>query len=172
MKKVAAVALLFCIVGSCFASNDEPRQLKCTQLSKLNNSMTPVELFYGVSDCIAQDKYTDGVNMYMLLGSYGWFDTMRVTDKSAHQAVAVLKMYVGQQMAENKKQQWFNAVDSAMIEQNKRALCTQIRSIGAPSYYPDYMINHGLGGQQEPILSGFDAKSTWENTLKSYLKCK
>jgi hypothetical protein len=62
-------------------------------------------------------------------------------------------------------------------------VCTKIKLIGAPDYYPEYMINHGLrafpgqskADSKQPAGNGliidFSAKDAWEKSLDIYLHC-
>lgn len=148
----------------------------CIEIDKLNSSVTPVELTMRVMQCIRDDKYRDGIEMYMLFDVYGKFDIKRVVDRSAHQAIPALKMYISNEVTEAKREKWLKAIDTAMEDKNIDKLCTKIKRIGMPAYYPDYMIAHGIqgfvGGSEQGVYSDFSAKETWKGILEGYLHCK
>jgi len=154
--------------ADCFA-----KDYKCVQTSELKNSMTPVELYLGVSDCIKADKYEDAVMMFLTAGVYGRFDTFRVTDKSAHQAVGVLKMYSSYGLSEKQQAKFSEFAGEMFTGEKHEKICQEVRRIGKPSYYPDYMINHGLNaGSPTPIVPNFDSEKEWGKALSTYLRCK
>jgi hypothetical protein len=68
------------------------------------------------------------------------------------------------------------AADAARHE----VLCDQINKIGPPSYFPSYMVNHGLGVTQSalsneappsPLEPNFNAQAAWALLLTNYLNC-
>ncbi|MDD5400086.1 MAG: hypothetical protein PHQ93_02725 [Sulfurimonas sp.] len=157
-------------------AKDTDTKLGCVGIDKLKSSVTPVDLAVGVMECIKNDKYREGVEMYMLFGAYGQFDTRRVIDTSAHQAIPALKMYISNTVTEAKREKWLQAVDTVVDDKNIGKLCTKIKQIGMPSYYPEYMIAHGLqafnGGGKSGVYADFHAKETWEGILEGYVRCK
>lgn len=150
--------------------------LGCVGIEKLNSSVTPVEMTMSVMECIKSDKYIEGVEMYILMGAYGQFDIGRVVDKSAHQAIPALKTYISYEITETKKEKWFEAVNMVLEDKNIDKICSKIKRIGMPVYYPEYMIAHGLqgfvGGSKGGIYSDFPAKDVWESIIKGYVHCK
>ncbi|MDD5372149.1 MAG: hypothetical protein PHO62_01845 [Sulfurimonas sp.] len=172
------IKIFVVVVGflSPLVAKDTNTKLGCVGIDKLNSSITPVNLAVGVMECIKSDKYREGVEMYMLFGAYGQFDTKRVVDRSAHQAIPALKMYISNEVTEAKREKWLQAVDTVLDEKNIGKLCTKIKQIGMPSYYPEYMIAHGLqafnDGGKSGVHSDFSAKETWEEVLKGYVRCK
>lgn len=158
------------------SAKDINLKIGCVGIEKLNSSVTPVELAVGVMECIKNDKYKEGVEMYMLFDTYGQFDTQRVVDRSAHQAIPVLKMYISNMLTEVKREKWLQTVDTVMSDKNRGKLCTKIKQIGMPSYYPEYMIAHGLqafnGEGKNGVYVDFSAKESWEGILEGYVRCK
>lgn len=170
--------VVVCLIGllSPLMAKDTDTKLGCVGIDKLNSSITPVNLAVGIMECIKSDKYKEGVEMYMLFGAYGQFDTQRVVDRSAHQAIPALKMYISNTVTEAKREKWLQTVDTVLDEKNIGKLCTKIKQIGMPSYYPEYMIAHGLqafnDGGKSGVYSDFPAKETWEEILEGYVHCK
>jgi hypothetical protein len=152
-------------------------EMSCTTLDRLDNRVTPVDLTQSTIDCIKKGRFRDGVALYLLMGAYGWFDKMRVVDESAHQAIPALKMYISEELSQVERQKnWEQAVDQTMEKKNLARFCTAVKKIGMPSYYPDYMIKHGLAAfnnsEKATVYSDFNGPMVWRSTMQGYLKCK
>lgn len=151
--------------------------LSCVGLAAIRNTHTPPDIYHGVVQCSAQKRTEDMIGMYMLANMYARFDTFRVADRTAHQAVPVMQMGLGEQLDEEGKNQFSTALKSAV--ENPAALaatCTQIKRIGPPVYHPTYMIQHGMGAfignQGDGLEASFDPAATWQRLLDDYLKCE
>lgn len=59
--------------------------LGCVGAEKLENKHTPSDLFKALIKCTEQEKYKEGAFLFALGGVYGRFDSLRVTDQTAHQ---------------------------------------------------------------------------------------
>jgi hypothetical protein len=108
---------------------------------------------------------------------YGRYDTLRVADKTAHQAVTVLQMQMFSSMSKEKAAAFRKGLqDSLGVPASLAVVCGDIARIGPPGYHPRYMIQHGMGAFQkgEPsdgLVAGFDAPAAWKQSLDSYLHC-
>lgn len=151
--------------------------LGCIKIEEVKNTYTPADLFKAFSTCLAQDKYKEAADLYVAGGTYGYFDKLRVADKTARQAITVLIMNNTRPMDAEKKQKWKAVMDAITAADSPELahICTTIKQTGAPDYYPAYMIQHGIKAftknSGNPIVEGFDANISWTNTLKNYLHC-
>src|SRR5262249_28701047 len=66
--------------------------IACAGSAKLQNMYTPADLYRAAELCIRRATYRDAAFLYALAGVYGRYDTLRVADRSAHQAITVLQM--------------------------------------------------------------------------------
>jgi len=63
-------------------------------------------------------------------------------------------------------------------EGRRQELCEKIKQIGQPTYYPRYMVQHGMGvilgtnQTSDGLVQSFNPKVAWEQTLSGYLSCK
>ena len=151
-------------------------ELGCIPVREARNVYTPADLYKAVAKCIESGNPTDGVPLYALAGVYGRFDTLRVPDRSAHQALLALQFENISSIDEEKMnlfrtQMGRTAGDASALA----AMCAQLRDVGPPDYYPRYMVQHGmgafLGGGGDGLAPDFDAASSWEKSLDSYLHC-
>jgi hypothetical protein len=151
--------------------------LGCISLNHVKNDYTPADLYKSFGQCIKENNYADGLDIFLIAGAYGYFDKLRVADKSAHQATKVLIMNNTSFMSVEQKQQWKASI-AKLGEPNSPMLlhtCNAIKKIGQPNYYPAYMIQHGMDAimnhNDKPIVDNFNAHEAWESAIMKYLHC-
>ncbi len=159
--------------GNLESKND----LACVGPEALENRFTPADLFMAVPACTEQGRYQEGAILFALAGTYGRFDTLRVIDESAHQALTVLKMYALGAMSPDQQSAFRDSVGKTIgSPDGLAAFCKEIVRIGPPNYYPRYMVQHGLRAitQTEAgdgLLKDFNAAEAWMESLDAYLHC-
>ncbi|MBS0351725.1 MAG: hypothetical protein JSR33_11185 [Proteobacteria bacterium] len=158
--------------GNLISEND----LECVGSEKLSNKYTPADLYKASAKCIDQNDYEKAAFLFALAGVYGRFDTYRVADQTAHQAVTVLRMETFGSLDEDKSVAFKKALLNSFHNPKKQTmLCKQIVLIGSPNYYPTYMIQHGMGAFEQKtnsdIVANFDAQAAWKKSLDTYLHC-
>ena len=149
----------------------------CIKTGQAGNDLTPADLAMGVLACVDKGHYVKAASLTVLMNLRAYFDAKRVTDKSAHQAAAVLMMNLFGALSERER----SALDSALSALGgdegawHMSFCSEQKSRPAPDYYPAYMIQHGMGAVLRPnepaLLDTFDADGTWDEVLRTYLKC-
>lgn len=150
---------------------------RCVDIARLDNRYLPTGLFLGAAQCVHEGRITEAVEMYALGGIYGRFDTKRVSDKSAHQAVSLALMMTVNALAPEEGNAFKKAISDAKGNPQRIAtICRKIERLGPPSYYPLYMTSHGISNftgdqQRQALVEGFDARVTWDELLDSYLHC-
>lgn len=178
MKKLY-IALIACVSPlSVWAS------VPCQTLKQITPSQTPVVLTQSMLTCVQNNRYSDAVDLFNMAGVFAKFDTLRVPDKTAHQAYSVLKMQAGQSLSEEQLEK-FDAQTKKSLESDgyHEKLCATAKKVGKPSYTPTYMINHGMAAFTGRVLpndevppalgskTGFDENHAWNHVLDTYLKC-
>jgi hypothetical protein len=159
----------------------------CADSESLTSKYSPADLYRGLVQCLEKDDYDRGVILYALAGVYGRFDTLRVADETAHQATRVIQQELFGPVEVAKKTKLGERLQATLgVPDPLQRVCEQVRKIGAPAYFPRYMIQHGMGavlGDQpvrkevmgdlpkDGIVAGFDAESAWERALDEYLHC-
>lgn len=151
--------------------------LPCSAGKELKNTYTPFELYLSVTPCVEEKRYEEAANMFVLAGLYGRYDQQRVRDRSAHQAVTVLKTAVTPHFSDGFREY----LSSLASGEQLAGLCATMRKVGRPDYYPSYMVNHGLAsltaqieGMPQPegaLDEAFDPQAAWELALDQYLHC-
>jgi hypothetical protein len=149
----------------------------CIAISAASNEYTPADLYHGVGICLRDGEFKDAAELHALASSYGIFDTMRVSDRTAHQAILGLQMLTFQAFSPAEKEQFSREAKRLVHDPEQLArVCREIRTLGPPNYRPDYMIQHGMAafrGHQanDGIVVGFDPGPAWDKTLTGVLHC-
>ena len=149
----------------------------CMALTEAKNTLTPVILYRASADCISQGKYDQATDLFALAGMYTRFDAKRVTDRTATQVIPALIMSTFASASDEQRSKFgdaFTRSTGTPVLLNK--LCRQIKQIGMPDYYPDYMIQHGMkaftGNPDDGALQkDFDGPTVWKSLQSSYLHC-
>lgn len=150
----------------------------CLQGLRLKNTHTPPELYLGVVQC-ARERATfpAAANMFVLAGVYGRYDQLRVKDASAHQAVSVMRMAIDGHLSDDFRAylRQIGASRPAMQQ-----MCAMVRRVGPPAYFPQYMVEHGLGATRAaleghpapgPLNEKLDKEHAWDEAIEGYLHC-
>ena len=149
----------------------------CVGLSTLDNSRTPPDLYLGVSACIQKNDYPTAAALFALAGIENHFDAERVADKSAGQAGQVLIMTTFNTLPDDKRLEFQKTVTDLNADPKGMApICRAIEKIGFPTYYPEYMVLHGIRAftakpGDATLVADFNAPTTWNFLLTNYLSC-
>lgn len=153
---------------------ESPKPAGCISVGELSNKQNPVDIFTGLNACLLNNNFSNAAELYLAGMSYGFFDTKRVSDKTAHQAISVLRMNLfGAQ-----PQEILDKLQAALtnITSENTAICNSLTKLGAPAYRPTYMIQHGMGaftGQsnKDGLVENFDSGAAWKDALSTITKC-
>jgi Domain of unknown function (DUF4124) len=152
--------------------------LACVELDYLDNTRTPPDLYVGVSACIQQENYRAAVAIFALAGMDSHFDAARVIDKTAGQAGQILVTAAFDGMPAEKRDKFAKTVTEVAADPPALArTCNRIRRMGFPTYYPGYMVVHGIHAftakpDDATLEPTFDSAATWNNLLSTYLNCR
>ena len=157
---------------------ESPNPLKCVDLSQVTNENNPADIFNGMKECLKHKEFKNAAKLFAIAGVYGKFDTYRVKDKSAHQAIMVLQQNIIMNFDESERNSLFESLKTELAKgsTNLDEICQAIRKIGFPKYYPKYMIQHGIQAFLEKEGDGlnekFDNEVSWNLALNEYLHCE
>lgn len=150
----------------------------CISFDKLSRKFTPPDMYKAAAICVQQDMSKEGAFLVALAGAYGQFDTLRVADKTAHDAPSISRMTSFGSLDANKTNAFQASMKATFSNPDTLAtICNEVIRIGPPDYFPRYMIQHGMGAFiQNPkagngLIDGFNASAAWSQTLGSYLHC-
>lgn len=150
-------------------------KLSCISIEEVKPSYSPADLFYGVSQCLDKREYEKAAVLYSIAFAYGKYDSLRVADKSAHEALSVMKFNLM-----NAKKEHIDTFQTVVTEKfkDRAKLCKELQCIQPPEYFPRYMIQHGIQVFTQAtlpnngLIENFNAQDAWEmGVKKDYLKC-
>lgn len=155
---------------------ESPKPLLCVDLSEVTNENNPADILNGMKKCMEIKDYKNAARLFAISGVYGKFDTYRVKDKSAHQALMALQQNVVMNIDETDKKILFNNINDLLSDKiSLNEICEVIQKIGIPKYYPKYMVQHGIqaftDNNGNGLIEGFDNEKSWALALKNYLHC-
>jgi len=156
------------------ANHEAPGNLKSdtqvppSEIQDITNMHNPVDIFPLVRAKIKQKKYDEAAVAYLIAHAYGTYDTYRVEDKSAHDAVTVLGMRTLGDLSAQQQEQFLDAVD--LLLKDKEKVLGILAKVGKPTYYPKYMVQHGMDAftghkSKDGLVPGFDPDKAWQETL-------
>lgn len=117
----------------------------CVAFDKITSQFTPPDLDRMVTQCIQNDDYPSAVALFALAGMDTHFDQLRVADNTVGDTGAVLMMNTFKDIPEAAKSKFSSAIKSVSAATFARDyLCGWAQQIGPPTYYPTYIIMHGM----------------------------
>ena len=148
----------------------------CLKPAQVTNLVTPVELWHDIAACVEKEDYDAAVFLYAAAGAFARFDTLRVADKTAHQAAKALPIVAFAAMQPMRADALKARLSQVLGNDAVRPkYCADVERLGAPGYFPVYMVDSGLDATASPnqpqLVPGFDAKPAWPQAVKEYLLC-
>ncbi|GAA6186804.1 hypothetical protein [Aliiglaciecola sp. NS0011-25] len=149
----------------------------CIDKNSLNQTISPVDLYPSIKQCIIDGEDELAIYNYVLASAYGIYDSKRVVDATAHQAINIIQKHSIWSLTAL-EQDKFQQKLTAFIEspESMQAACDFIQNLGKPQYIPDYMIEHGVKKLTEEnpdgLANNFSEESNWSSILATQLKCK
>jgi len=156
---------------------ESPKPLSCIKLSEVTNENNPADILNGMRKCIDQKDYKNAARLFAIAGVYGKYDSFRVKDKTAHQALLVLQQSIFFDLDESEQNSLMSQLEKELEKgsNNLNEVCQSIQKIGVPKYYPKYMVQHGIqafsDNNADGLVENFDSQKSWELALKEYLHC-
>jgi hypothetical protein len=151
--------------------------LGCVTLAAIDKSAQPPDLYKAIPQCITAGRYPEAVELFMLAGLEVRFDATRVTDKTAGQAGQVMIMNTFNPLPQEQRQKFADAFN-VLIKEPKTLtqVCEDAQRLGPPTYYPEYMILHGIKAfTGDPRVSAVDTamngQAVWSRIQHTYLNC-
>ena len=147
----------------------------CVTMSEAVTSLTPADLALGILECYRNDDVNKALDMFWVMKIRGFFDAKRVNDASAGAAMGMLQAELFGITGENFLIEMQNLLDQDNATFFNR-LCTTMKALGPPDYYPKYMILHGmnafLGIEGDGLKPDFNIDVEWNKVIQTDLDCK
>lgn len=187
MKKLFIITLLTLGINLIYAQKnisieakgnlESPKPCGCVDLSEVTNENNPADILNGMGKCIELKQFEKAARLFAIAGVYGKYDSYRVKDKSAHQALLVLQQNILLNIDESDKNNLISSLENELKTGSKKlsVICQAIQQVGIPKYYPKYMVQHGIQAftenKENGLIVEFDSAESWNLALKSYLHC-
>lgn len=150
----------------------------CIGLEDADATMSPADLAVSALACAKANKTTEAAELMALMSARGRFDAERVTDRTAHQGIQVLRYQVSGALPERKAKALQDALNDLLTDlrgKNYTEFCSRVSHLGVPKHDPSYMIAHGIKAFSEdtpdPLVAGFNAEAAWDMVMRDYMKC-
>lgn len=149
--------------------------LVCVNSTSVGSESTAADIAAGAKNCTESSKYNEAAELIMIASAYAYFDTQRVTDKTAHGALNALFAKEFGSLPEAKRNELFSSINALDNNQPRKSeICTYLISAPPPSYFPEYMIAHGVGAftgsTKEPLIKDFSPSEAWSKSMV-FVKC-
>ena len=146
-------------------------KLACISINEVKPSYTPVDLFYGLEQCLDSGEYEKAATLYNIALVYLIYDTLRVSDRSSHQLLGQIILNL-----RSTKQEHMSKLDEKFKDKDK--MCQEIKRIQIPTYFPRYMIQSGTLIFFQPaqpnngLVENFNSQDALNSIKIDYMKCQ
>ncbi|MXY57740.1 MAG: hypothetical protein F4029_11150 [Gammaproteobacteria bacterium] len=149
--------------------------LDCVAAETVSNSFTAADITSGARACLDMGNYDRMADLLLVANAFAYYDTLRVTDTSAHAALSALFAEQFADISSAQRDRAGTAIDAlAGDDARVGALCANLADLEPPEYLPTYMLAHGLahliGDEKEPPLREIDRAAGWREAL-TFTKC-
>lgn len=154
---------------------------QCLEPGPQLTRFAPLELYLSATHCVRQDKLDNAVFLFGAAGSEGRYDALRVSDATARQAASFLPFLFQKELGEASFARFSGHMKAKLSDApTRQAFCGELRQLPPPSYYPQYMVDHGLqaisaslaGKQERPGLKALpDERQAWASAVNGYMAC-
>ena len=151
--------------------------LGCVDAETVIASDTAADIASGARACLDERDYDRMADLIVFASAYAFYDTLRVTDPSAHAAQGALFLDRFEDISRSQRRRLLRAVDRREGDEKRLGeLCAMLVAVGPPRYRPTYMIAHGLlsfPGMPKEVTAvrEIDRAEGWRKTLVEFVKC-
>jgi hypothetical protein len=155
--------------------------LPCIGIDDAKNTYTPADLYASSAKCVVQNNNKKAIELHTLAGLYARYDIMRISDPTVSGGIKVMMMNNYGAIETDKREKFSKESKEFHASPEAKALCSKIKKLGKPNYYPKYMILHGLDAmrsamenkpQNDGLKKNYDAEKNWSEAIKAYSGCR
>lgn len=144
------------------------KSLACVREENNLNEFNPIVLYKVMVSCIKNNLYEKGIFLYLLAGSYTYYDANRINTFYARK---VHHNLLAENLAFLTKAEynsfWSNLKDFMEQDKQRKMVCVKIEQVGAPNYHPSYMLKNKVSNVSQ---YGVDY-ILFKKSVNSYLNC-
>ncbi|QBY42356.1 hypothetical protein QE197_03450 [Arsenophonus nasoniae] len=165
-----------CIISGCHTFPDQNispisglnNNLECAKVKGNFNKFTPIVLYKGMVDCIKINQYKNGMFLYLLAGSYTYYDANRINTfyaRKVHHDLLTENLAFLTKAEYNSF--WIILNKFMQQDKQKRMICSKIEQVGAPDYQPIYMLRNKVS-----TISRYEIDYVlFKKSLNNYMNC-
>jgi hypothetical protein len=157
--------IILCVAGSFIVLG-----LGCYGIYKLAinvaNSQEPLFFFEKTVESAKRGDYRMAAMYHTTAIAYGLYDMKRVSDKTSHQCIPIIRSAVLKSLTKEEKEKTQKAIQAL----DESSVQNWLATIGSPSYYPKYMVAHGINPPKEVPPQGFDPEVAWQESIDEAYK--
>jgi hypothetical protein len=148
---------------------ESQRKSPLQSMDEASSQDTPVDFFDLCARKLESGDADEAAKAFLLASAYGSYDSRRVADKTAHQAIQVLILEKLGNPALDQKNKFQEAMSKLLAQPDQ--VVDILKKFGKPAYHPKYMIQHGMGAfsAKEPgddgLVKDFNADAAWNELL-------
>lgn len=180
MKKLSIFLLLTATYSICLGSLEESpltrvsRMQDCIASKEVSAENSPMEIVASAKVCAELSDFDTAAELVMIASAYGHFDTLRVADTSAHNAIDTLFAFSLGSLPKHSRKQVLASIKALEINDiRKEPICAFLGN-HIPNYMPYYMIAQGEDAysdtEVEPLVNGFDPQQGWRQAMR-FINC-
>jgi len=151
--------------------------LACMPQADIKAGYTTADLMVAVVDCAKTGRFQDSAALYLVAMSRGAFDSRRVADTTAHQAVQMLTLKASEALTDQERNALVVEIKKYQQQETPQhqVFCAALVADGPPDYYPEYMVGHGMnavmGLPGDGLVEGFEPVSAWQDVVSVFMQC-
>ena len=117
------------------------------------------------------------LNASALAGVYARYDSLRVIDITARPAEDMVRIKYMSALTDAEQTSFLGKLkETAESKEKLEAVCANVRRLGAPTYHPTYMTQHGMaalliGDPNDGLIPNYDSAHAWSSALTEFLHC-
>lgn len=158
----------------------EPMANKCPGIETVTSQDDPDLIYNRVVRCVDLEEFDRAAELMFVAMSFGKFDSMRVSGRVRHHAVARSRIKAMNRLDALQLDSLHKSLVLKFHDQTQRQqLCSTMRQIGRPSYQPRYMLEYEnpLSSLQTHLevpsseIPAFEQELAWESVFFSFAQC-
>jgi len=181
--KIIPIIFTLCFLAACTDKNKGDnnftlrahQNLGCITIDQVKNTYTPADLHLAFKQCIQEKKYVDAANLFAVGAAYANYDASRVKDKRAQNTFGAYYSYTVISLSNLSKDEDKDFFDKYLVstkdspKHNK--LCADLKRIGKPNYYPEYMVENGANNSEDLVSEYPDPERSWKMNIHNLMMC-
>lgn len=150
--------------------------LHCIEFDSASPEYSAADLAGAAQNCVHEGRFDNAAELVLVASAFAHFDTLRVSDSSAHSAQKHLFSKHFLSLDNEPRDRLLAAIYTLDQDSDRKALvCRVMSAMQPPQYLPLYMIAHGKAAQADnantSLHKSYDAEANWLQA-QSFVRCE